>query len=312
MRKWIKRCLSTLTIIFVLMNVVAAFHAYKFTHFADSRSEKTKDAKKLTGVQKIKTLVFGISNPRPENTIFPDSEYQVVKLKSNREIECWSMKVQQPKGTVILFHGYSGDKSSMLDKSVVLRNLHYNTLLVDFMGSGGSEGNQTTLGYMEAEEVKSCFDYLTEQGEKNIFLFGTSMGSVAIMKCMNDFRINPKGIILECPFGSLYQTVCARFKTMGAPTFPMAGLLVFWGGIQNGFWAPDHNPVDYAKNISCPTLLLYGAKDEKVSRKEIDGIYNNLPAQKYLRIYPDAAHENYLIKYKSEWTMDLEQFLAKK
>src|SRR6187455_722411 len=127
MRKWIKRCLSTMTIIFVLMNVVAAFHAYKFTHFADSRSEKTKDAKKLTGVQKIKTLVFGISNPRPENTIFPDSEYQVVKLKSNREIECWSMKVQQPKGTVILFHGYSGDKSSMLDKSVVLRNLHYNT-----------------------------------------------------------------------------------------------------------------------------------------------------------------------------------------
>ena len=66
---------------------------------------------------------------------------------------------------------------------------------VDFMGSGGSEGNQTTIGFLEAKQVKTCFDYLTEKGEKNIFLFGTSMGSVAIMKAISDFDIKPKAII---------------------------------------------------------------------------------------------------------------------
>lgn len=309
-RKWVKRSLWTLLIVFVLMNVVAVFHSYKFTHFADNKTEKTNDPKKLSTGQKIKTLIFGVRNPRPENKTVPTKGYEVIKLKSNKEIECWRIKTDNAKGTIILFHGFGGDKSSMLDKAEIFLELGYNTFLVDFMGSGGSEGNQTTIGFFEAEQVKTCFDYLTENGERNIYLFGTSMGSVAIMKAINDFDIKPKGIIIECPFGSMYKTVCARFRTMNAPTFPMAGLLVFWGGLQNGFWAFGHNPTEYAKKINCPTLLLYGAKDEKVSREEIGSIFNNLGGQKKLNIYQEAGHENYLTKYKNEWTRDIQELLA--
>jgi pimeloyl-ACP methyl ester carboxylesterase len=291
------------------MNVVAIFHSYKFTHFAASNIVKTKDAKELSTEQKIKTLIFGVSNPRPVNKTVPDREYETIKLKSNREIECWSIRTVNSKGTVILFHGFAGDKSSMLDKSEIFLGLGYNTFVVDFMGSGGSEGNQTTIGFFEAEQVKTCFDYLTEKGEQNIYLFGTSMGSAAAMKAICDFDIKPKGLIIECPFGSMYKTVCARFRTMNAPTFPLAGLLVFWGGLQNGFWAFGHNPTEYAKKINCPTLLLYGAKDEKVSREEIDNILNNLVGQKKLKIYPEAGHENYLSKYKDDWTRDIQEFL---
>ena len=291
------------------MNIVSIFHSYKFTHFSDSKIEKTKDPQKLSTLKKFKTLIFGVNNPRPENNISPTSDYETIKLKSNREIECWSIKTTNSKGTVVLFHGFSGDKSSMLDKSEIFLEQGYSTFLVDFMGSGGSEGNQTTIGYLEAEQVKTCFDYLTEKGEQNLYLFGTSMGSVAIMKAIYEFDIKPKGVILECPFGSMYKTVCARFKTMNAPTFPMAGLLVFWGGLQNEFWAFGHNPTKYAMKINCPTLLLYGAKDEKVSREEIDEIFNNLGGRKRLKIYQEAGHENYLTKYKDDWTQHIKAFL---
>ena len=37
------------------MNIVAIFHSYKFTHFIDSKIEKTKDPKKLTTGEKINT-----------------------------------------------------------------------------------------------------------------------------------------------------------------------------------------------------------------------------------------------------------------
>lgn len=292
------------------MNVSAIFHSYKLTHFVDSKIEKTKDPKKQSTTQKIKTIIFGVNNPRPENDSLPTKSFETIKLKSNKEIECWNIKTENAKGTIVLFHGFGGNKSSMLDKADIFLALGYNTFLVDFMGSGGSEGNQTTIGFFEAEQVKSCFDYLTEKGEQNIFLFGTSMGSVATMKAIHDFALKPKGIIIECPFGSMYETVCARFKTMKTPAFPMANLLVFWGGIQNGFWAFDHNPTEYAKKIHCPTLLLYGAKDEKVSRKEIDQIFNHLGKSKTLKIYPESGHENYLLKYKNEWTKDIHTFLS--
>ena len=310
-RKRIKQGIWILIAIFVLMNIVAFFHSYKFTHFTDSQIEKTKSPEELTTLQKVKTLFFGISNPRPENQTLPTTNYEIIKLKSNRKIECWDIKTSNnSKGTVVLFHGFSSEKSSMLDKSAIFNELGYSTFLVDFMGSGGSEGNQTTIGFLEAEQVKTCYDYLTEKGEKNIYLFGTSMGAVAIMKSVNDHKLNPKGIIIECPFGSIYQTVTARFKAMNAPIFPMAGLFVFWGGLQNGFWAFGHKPTKYAKKITCPTLLLYGAKDEKVSRQEIDEIFTNLAGNKELKIYQEAGHENYLTKHKNQWIKDIQLFLT--
>ncbi len=307
-RRFYKPLLWTVLVVFISMNIVAFFHAYTFTHYTDKNVTKT-NAKSFTGFDKILTLLFGVNNPRPKNSFLPKQHFKTIQLESNKQIECWYIKRDSSKGTIILFHGYGGEKSAMIDKSDEFIKQGYSTLLVDFMGSGGSEGNQTTIGFKESEEVKTCFDYLTKLGEKNVYLFGTSLGAVAIMKALNDYKLNPKGIIIECPFGSMYATTCARFKQMKLPTFPMAGLLVFWGGIQNGFWAFGHNPIEYAKNINCPTLLLYGEQDEKVSRKEIDEIYSNLNGNKTLVTFPLAGHENYLIQYKQQWLDKLNEFI---
>lgn len=309
-KKTLKKIGWGLLIIFILLNVVAFFHAYKFTHFGDNKLIRTRDPKELVLIHRIKSIVFGINNPRPTNGQFPTEPYETIKLKSNKTIECWLMKTANAKGTVVLFHGFAGEKSSLLEKAVIFQQFGFNTMLVDFMGSGGSEGSQTTIGFFEAAEVKSCFDYLKKHDENKIYLWGTSMGAVAIMKAISDYAIQPAGILIECPFGSMYETVCARFRLMHAPTFPMAGLLVFWGGLQNNFWAFGHNPTEYAKKITCPTLLMYGELDDKVSRAETDKIFVNLKGKKRLKIYPLVGHENYLNKYEQEWKTDVANFLS--
>ena len=312
----IKRLLGVFLAGFIFINIVAAFHAYRFTHFSTSDSKKTNSPEKLSFLSKLTVLAFGIDNPRPGNSSKPAYSFETINLQSNKRIECWyvhnnsSANNSSAKGTVILFHGYSGEKSTLLFKSDQFLKLGYNTLLVDFMGSGGSEGNQTTLGFKEAYEVKTAFDYLTRKGETNIYLFGSSMGAVAILKAIHDLHLTPRAIIIECPFGSMYQTTCARFKLMNAPAFPMAGLLMFWGGLENGFWAFGHNPITYAKKVNCATLLLYGAQDKNVSRQEINDIYHNLNGPKLLKIYSLAGHEDYLIKYSNEWIKDVKEFLS--
>jgi alpha-beta hydrolase superfamily lysophospholipase len=107
----------------------------------------------------------------------------------------------------------------------------------------------------------------------------------------------------------MQKTVSARFNNMNVPAFPMANLLVFWGGVQNGFCAFGHNPSEYAQKINCPTLLMYGKKDTNVSMEETQNIFQNLSGKKKLIIYPNAGHENYLTKYKTEWTKDVTEFL---
>lgn len=304
-----KRSLKVLIFVFVLINILAYSHSYHFTHFSNDDKDKTKDPHHLTLSEKARTLLLGVHNPRPRNMSEPSRPYETITIQSNKRLECWLINMSDSKGTVILFHGYGGQKSALLDKADIFLKLGYNTLLVDFKGSGRSEGNQTTIGYSESIEVKDCFDFIKSRGEKNIYLFGTSMGAVAILKSLYDYSFDPTAIIIECPFGSMYQTVCARFHMMNIPTFPMAGLLVFWGGIQNGFWAFGHNPTKYAKRIKSPTLLMYGSQDEKVSREEIDAIFENINGPKQLKIYPLAGHENYLNRYKSEWAEDISLFL---
>lgn len=293
--------LITVTVIFMVMNVIAAFHAYKFTHFATDSRRKTTKEEAISFPEKCKILLFGIDLPRPENKVKPEVDYQTVILQSNKKLECWWLPTANAKGTVIVFHGYGSSKAGMLDKAYLFQQMGYNVLLPDFMGSGGSEGNQTTIGYKEAENVKTCYDHIQQKGEKNIVLFGTSMGAASILKSFHDYPLSPKSIIIECPFGSTYKTVQARFKMLHVPAFPMAALLTFWGGAENGFNAFGHNPTNYAKSVHCPTLLLYGEKDEKVSRAEIDEIYQNLQGPKQLQTLPEAGHDNYLKQYKDLW-----------
>lgn len=304
-----RKILYIIGLIFILMNITAFFHAYKFTHFTDGQIIKTDSPENLSFGKKVKILLTGIDNPRPENKRFPDKDFEIIHLNSNKEIECWYIKTTNPRGTIILFHGYCGEKSSMLDQSTEFLNMGFNTMLVDFMGSGGSEGNQTTIGFMESKQVKTCYDYLIQRGEEHICLFGTSMGAAAILKALSDDNILPEAIIIECPYGSMYQTVSMRFHNMGVPAFPMADLLVFWGGLQNGFWGFNCKPEEYAKDVTCPALVIYGEKDKNVSRKEIDAIFKNMKGEKGLKLYSEAGHADYFKKYKEQWVTDVNAFL---
>lgn len=304
------KMLIAFAIFIIIMNIEAAYHAYKFTHYSKNEELKRTDSNKLTFIDKVKVLVFGVDNPRPKNFQSPEQQFETIYLQSNKQIECWRIVASESKGNVILFHGFTSEKSSMLGRANEFIALGYSVLLVDFMGSGGSEGNQTTIGYYESEEVKTCYDYLSINNEDNIYLYGTSMGAAAILKSIKDFDLKPEGIILECPFGTMYKTVANRFISMGVPQIPFVPLLVFWGGLVNGFWGFSHNPVDYASYVSCPTLLLYGEKDTKVTKEEIAEIYRNLNGEKVLKQYEYVGHDDIYSNNRDQWIKDIANFIT--
>lgn len=304
-----RKIIWTLALVFVLMNVMAGFHAWKFTHFDPAAKDRTEHEPDISFIKKVGLLFTGVSLPRPYTTIKPPLPFETVMLQSNKQIECWWIKKDSAIGTVILCHGYGGNKASMLDRAMAIYAMGYSVFLPDFMGAGASEGNQCTIGFREAAQVKTCVAYLKQKGEQHIILFGTSMGAAAIMKACADNTLPVKGLILECPFGSMRQTVKNRFAMVGVPAFPLSDLLVFWGGLENGFNAFNHNPEDYARHIKSPVLLLFGEHDDRVTRPEIDHIFTNLTGPKRLATYPLAGHESYLNDYKVKWTTDVQQFL---
>lgn len=319
--RWIRRhkCLTAflfLLFAFLLVNVLAYRHARSMTHFvADGVRPANPEA--LSRFEKLKVLLTGISIPRPRNQATPESvglafSTHTFASTDGTRLEAWYAPRPQSRGVVLLFHGYASCKASLLREAKAFHELGYAAFLVDFRGSGGSEGNETTVGVKEADDVAAAVAYVQKLAPtKPMILYGQSMGSAAVLRAVAVCDVRPEAIVIENPFDRLLSTVANRFKAMGAPSFPAAHLLVFWGGVQCGFDGFYHNPADYAKDVSCPVLVLHGEDDPRVVRAEVDAVFDNLNGAKELVLLPGVGHESCLSANPRRWREAVPRFLDK-
>lgn len=309
-RKLWQRLLLLAALGFLAMNVVAAFHAWRFTHFTIEVGTHTDNPEQLTPAQKLWVLLTGIKNPKPVNRQTPDFPYVTIYLNSpNGRLETWYGAVPHARGTVTLFHGYTSSKGKLLTEAATFRRLGYNVLLTDFAGNGGSEGTVCTVGHHEAADVAAATRWL-QRRPGPVFIYANSMGAVATLRAEAELGVRPTANVLECPYGSMLQTAQSRFRSMHVPPFPMANLLVFWGGVENNFWPFDLDATAYAVRISTPTLLLWGTADPRVTRPETDAIYAALRGPRQRQDFPGSGHEPYWRRHKALWERTIRGFLS--
>lgn len=297
---------------FILLNIIVAFHAYKFTHFYDPGEISIKKPGEKSGWDKTREALFGINAVKQKNTATTDSTFKTVylKTKDSLSLEAWYIAADSSKGTVCLFHGHGGTKSGVIKEAEQFRGIGYNTLLLDFRAHGNSGGNTCTIGYNEAEDVKLAYEYIRGKGEKNIVLWGISMGAATITRTVKEHNVEPQKIILEMPFGTIEDAVKGRIKMMGLPPQPIATLLTFWGGTENGFWAFGMKPQEYVSSIKCPVLLQWGRQDPRVSAKEQEILFSNIPNPiKKFVVYESAGHESLCKKETDKWNREVASFL---
>lgn len=286
-------------------------HAYQFTHFSATSTLRTVP-KNLTITDKLTLIFRGIQNQHQQDLTFPDTHFETFIINGDKKLESWFIPNEFKNGIILFFHGYAGNKSQMLSRAKDLYEIGYSTAIIGFRGSGNSEGNYTTIGFEESKDVIHSYQFYKDKFPgQPIFLYGTSMGAAAILKAFHSSNLAVRGIILEYPFGSLYQSVQNRFKVLGFPSFPMAGLLTYLGGWQLNFNAFEHNPAEYAKAVDCPTLYLAGDHDDRVTNEETREVYQNLKTKdKFLHIFKGGGHENLNESFPEEWIGACKKFLA--
>ncbi|MGF1515776.1 MAG: alpha/beta hydrolase [Elainellaceae cyanobacterium] len=259
--------------------------------------------------------------PRPTNAKFPsdiglDYVTQRISINSAEWLETWFVPAPEagPPGTILLFPGKGSSKANqLLAPARAFHDLGYDTLLVDFRGVGGSSGDTTTLGIQEAKDVALTLNYAQQNFEPPLVLYGISMGSTAILRAIAAENIAPDAIdaiILELPFARLLDAVRSRLRAVGAPTTLTAEMVVFWGSVQHRFNGFTHNPVTYARQVNCPTLLLHGKLDKWTTMAEIDQIFQSLQGPKQLAIFPNTGHTLLVTVEKQYWMESVGQFLS--
>lgn len=301
----------------VLLNALAWRHAHAMTHFVrhdpSARADGTAGPERLGLIQKAGVLFGGVTIYRPENRATPADlglAYDTITFPGDAgALEGWYVPHAESRGLVLVFHGYTSCKGEMLPELKGFHDLGYSCFLIDFPGSGGSDGDATTIGYRESADVARTAQYARQKWPGRLILFGQSMGAAAVLRAEAVDGVKPDATVLECPFDTLMHTVEARFALMGLPAFPGAELLLFWGGVQNGFKGFAHNPVDYAKNAAGPVLMLHGSADSRVTPAQARAVYANLPGEKELYVFDGLAHESYAQARPEEWKEAVGRFL---
>jgi pimeloyl-ACP methyl ester carboxylesterase len=111
-------------------------------------------------------------------------------------------------------------------------------------------------------------------------------------------------------FDRLINAAGMRFRAMGLPPWPLADILLYWGGRQWGFDAFSHNPSDYARSVKCPTLLIFGESDARVELHQAAAIHQNLAGRKNLVIVPGMRHQTAIAAAPETWRKEVSAFLA--
>ena len=315
-KRYIKFLLATLLAGVVALNAMAWMHARSMTHFVDE-GERTAKPEALSFPEKIWTLLVGVNIPKPKNRYSPKDYglvYESHHIKESEEVflETWFVPNPKQQGLVIIFHGYAACKSDLLAPAAEFHKMGYEVLMIDFHGAGDSSGQETTIGFKESRDVVQAVSYARKTWPgRRVILYGVSMGSAAILRAIAFEGLKVDAIILESPFDRLLSTVRNRFKAMRLPAFPAAELLVFWGGVQQGFDGFDHNPVEYAKSVDCPALLMHGERDSRVNPDQARAIFDNLAGEKSFKLFPGTDHEILASVQPEEWRKQVLEFLTR-
>ncbi len=299
---------------FVLINISGIIYGYKLTHFYEPLPGATDETPSRNIFVKTWRIFKGPTYRKITNEESPEFPYQTIQLltKDGLSLEAWYIPVDSSKGTVILFHGLGGNKSNILKQAYEFRYLGFTVMLVDMRAHGRSNGNITTMGFCESEDVKLAYEYISKKGEKNIILYGFSLGSVVIAKAFYDYNIAPSRIILEIPFSNMRKLIGVRGKMIGFPEKPFGSFVTFWGSIEQGFNGFRQDTYKYVQKINCPVLIQCGETDIFASPAERDVIFKNIPvSEKKLVVYEHAVHQSLLGADPLKWRQEISEFISK-
>ncbi|MEN0067221.1 MAG: alpha/beta fold hydrolase [Myxococcota bacterium] len=254
----------------VLSQAVVWQHARAMTTFVPA-GQRTPPPEELSLADKLRTLVFGVTIPRPRATSTPADHglggHYV--LLDGPVGPLSTLEVPGGPRTVVVVHGYAAEHSQLFATIHRLHGLGYTVAAPDLRGVGASDGHTTTLGFGEADDVAVVARYVgSTLGDPQPVLYGFSMGAAAIIGAAGRLGVPTSAVVAEASFDRLHTTVGHRFEAMGLPARGPADLLLFWGGLQSGLDPYRIAPVDDARGVGAPALVVGGTADARVRPEE--------------------------------------------
>lgn len=211
--------------------------------------------------------------------------------EDGRMTAAWAVAAGNGKG-IVLAHGNSSDRNSMLPRMRYFHSLGYSVIAPDLNAHGETRGTRKTFGFLESKDVGKANRYLRDElGAGWVAALGTSLGGASILKAESD-GAEFDAIIIESVFSDIRTAAKNRLDMrLGGFGDILEPFLTAQMPIWLGLSSRSIRPVDWARKCRTPILILAGDSDLRARVWESEAIYAHVPAPlKRLKVFPGAAH----------------------
>ena len=174
------------------------------------------------------------------------------------------------RNCLIYLHTHRGSRSEGTYLIDFLSKFDTSVCVFDFAGAGQSQGEYTSFGWFEADQVKIMVDFLTsELGFDNIGIWGKSMGGAAAIIYLGKY-FNPcvKFMVTDSSFDKLKHAIINIATSQSkAPQFAVKTFMLFIANTiksKANFDIYKVTPIEYVDKVKVPCIFVIGDVDNVV------------------------------------------------
>jgi len=192
------------------------------------------------------------------------------------------------RALVVYLHGVADNHTSARGVIAHLLQRGFDVVAYDSRAHGESGGDSCTYGFYEKDDLRAVIDGV---GAERVVLIGASLGAaVALQEAGRDPRV--AAVVAAETFSDL-RTIARERAPAVLPVWVVRRAFLI-AEERGAFQIDGVSPVDSARSITAPVLLVHGAADRETTPDHSRRVFDALGGAKRLRIVEGAGHNQSL------------------
>lgn len=231
-------------------------------------------------------------------------------VPGDKMYEGWLFPGLRTAPTVILCHGYGGQRSDLLTLVNSLQEHQYSVFVFDFRGHGANDGS-TTLGPSEAAAVQGVIEELSRRNDLDgtrFGVWGTDLGGyAAFVASAADPRV--KALAVDSVYDEPVQFVTLQIERTGLASVPLVGTFTRLGyRLMN--WSSRNEPPLSARvgSLNQTAKLFIQGRDNPVLADATLQLFLKAPEPRAQAVFPRTGYSTMPDGEKREYEREVLNF----
>ena len=216
-----------------------------------------------------------------------------IRTADGETLQGWWVPSEEPRGTVLLFHGNAGNISHRLDYLMMFHRMRYTTLIVDYRGYGRSTGSPSEEGtYKDAEAAWEYLRGARGVRQQDLVIVGESLGGAVASRLAA--KVAPRAVVLLSTFTSATDL----------------GAQIYWFLPVRLISRIGYDSVENLKRIKAPVFIAHSRDDEVIPFSHGRRLFE-LAREPKSFVEMRGGHNAGFIFARPEWSAQLSAFLER-